>query len=141
MSGQRPPLGASVRGFAALVIVQELRRGDALERSLSRLAQGGVDPRLIAQARAAFEDLKDAAEQYRLWHEGWAEPTNQPSLSQPLEASVYMTTSEAGEALGGVSGEWVRRLVQSGRLAGHKVGRVWMVERASVDVWKARRAA
>lgn len=44
----------------------------------------------------------------------------------------FLTSSEAAERLG-YTRQHVRRLIRLGRLSGQKIGRDWMVPRASVE--------
>jgi excisionase family DNA binding protein len=47
----------------------------------------------------------------------------------------YITTPEAARVIG-VNGRRVRQLIQEGRLAGKRVGRDWLVERADAERYR-----
>lgn len=44
----------------------------------------------------------------------------------PFEGRAYVSTAEAGEYLG-ITGQTVRRLIDSGELPGRRVGHLWRV--------------
>lgn len=48
---------------------------------------------------------------------------------------VEISTDTAALALG-CSVEYVRRLCRSGRILGRRIGRAWLVDRASLDAWR-----
>jgi excisionase family DNA binding protein len=47
----------------------------------------------------------------------------------------YVTTSEAAEIIGCVDSR-VRQLLRAGKVAGRRVGRDWLVDRASAERWR-----
>jgi excisionase family DNA binding protein len=51
-----------------------------------------------------------------------------------------VTTGEAA-ALIGSSAEWVRRLARRGTLPGHRIGSVWLIDRAALDDYRHGRTA
>jgi hypothetical protein len=130
-----------VAGFPALALHRLLREYGpkhlaALERSVEL---GKVPPELLTETREVWADIAAAA---ALWvqSEGSisaasvegtlsAGPAETPSGSSPWE----ITTAEAGAMLH-LCPRRVVQLLAAGHLTGRKAGRVWLVERVSVEV-------
>ncbi len=55
------------------------------------------------------------------------------------ELNDYITTDEAAQILGVNSTQWVRDLVRTGRIAGVKAGRTWLVLRADVENFERKK--
>lgn len=95
----------------------------------ARVRADGVplSPRTLAFLRA----LHNTAEQ---------PPGSDAGTRPPHSATVEITAHQAAELLA-CSPEFVRRLARLGRLDGHKAGPVWLINRASLDVYRYGRSS
>jgi excisionase family DNA binding protein len=127
----RPPLlGAQLRGFPAFLFAPGIVR---------RVEELAADPRIpaerLAEARQFAAAAQSAAAEWVAWHQACSvDGTAEPDSAEPVRASAGddLTTRQAAELLG-VSPRWVRQLLDSGVLTGRLVGRVWVVDRSSVE--------
>lgn len=66
------------------------------------------------------------------------------SLSETIDDAPstleWVTVDQAAWVLGS-SAQWVRRLAMSGRLAAHRVGRNWRIDRRALDQYRYERTA
>jgi excisionase family DNA binding protein len=95
------------------------------------LSAGGADPGYLKELQVTLDGVDELA---RLWA-AWRASVDGRSEVAPAETvapSVYeVTTGEAAGILG-VSPRRVVQLLHEGALSGRRVGRTWLVDRASV---------
>lgn len=92
---------------------------------------------LAARCRADGTALSPRA--VRLLHALHNSAEQQPSSADgtppSAPATVELTAPEAAELLA-CSPEYVRRLARTGRLAGRRAGRAWLINRDSLDTYR-----
>lgn len=129
------PLAAPVRGFAAAVIVGDLRAAGWPGR-IERLSGNGLDSGYVRELRAAWADLRSARQQWEAWQA--SNGSSGGVGSDSAASSPEVTTGEAAVLLD-VSASRVRQLCRSGGLDAHRSHCRWLVSRVSVEVRKASR--
>jgi Helix-turn-helix domain len=141
--GNRPPLGANVRGASAWIVWQLLR--DPIR---TRIRQLELDPAVhrgvVRQLRGTAADLEEAARQYRDWIMGRSAADSAEASVTALDTGLdgpprWVDTSMVAASLG-CSERWVTQLCLTGRLAATKQGRSWLIDSTSVEDYKRRGA-
>jgi hypothetical protein len=135
----RAPLGAHGRGFAAWLFALELER--TLPVRLDSLA-GSASPELLAQARAALADLREAGCQWQAWRTAADGTAAIKSAVMPTDSRHDDISTGEAAAMLGVKPRRVRQLIDAAQLEGRLLGGRWLVSRQSVDMLReARRAS
>lgn len=126
----RPVLGASVAGFSAYVVALVL---DAdLPARIERLQANHADPALIAELRATWVTVAEAARQWAAWRASVDAIITALPAETPRELAREIDTGTAAGALG-VTSSRVRQMLRGGQLTGRRIdARTWVVDRASV---------
>jgi excisionase family DNA binding protein len=131
-------LGACVRGFSAMVLMQALH--DKLPQTIRELERNpNAHPDYARELRATWADLQMAGQAFLAWREVV------PSVAS-AEVPERLVGSDSGcvsppRDTGWVaarlnrSERWVRMLIASGRLAATKQGGRWLVDPASVEIY------
>jgi hypothetical protein len=122
-----------VRGFSAWLFALELEK--TLPARLDSLA---ASPELLAQARRALADLREAGSQWQAWRAS-LERSSEVAASETVSVSrEELTTGEVAQMLE-VTSDRVTQLLRAGLLAGRRAGRVWLVDAASVELLREAR--
>lgn len=147
MTGWHERPVATVPGFAARVILEQspalLRR----MREVELLWRGKGRPDLAEQMVLASAQLKVAA---RAWEDATGLPPTasvsgsaeaEASAGEGVSAPTDEISSEEASSMLKVSRRRIGQMVDERRLSGRKVGRSWVVDRASVVIELERRSA
>lgn len=134
MSAERPRLVAPVAGAAAAALVVVLDARLAVLATLA--ARGRISSGDLAEAREVFAAIREAASEWVA--RASPERSNETVLSAaPADCSEIDSAEAAG--LLNVSPRRVQQLLAAGELEGRRSGRVWLVSRASVLLWRDTR--
>jgi excisionase family DNA binding protein len=136
---ERPVLAAPVAGWAAYVIGAVL--DDALPARLVALARlverGQLHPDRLVEVQQAWAAIRAAGQQWKDWRASLDGSTAGPVTAIPAGlVSQEIDTTAAADLLG-VTPNRIRQLVRAGDLTGRRVGRTWLVDRASTELRKA----
>jgi len=115
-----------VSGFAAYLLLPGMRQ--RLERAQ---ADPRIAPELLAECRVQVAGVAAAADAWiasRVSVDGRSEVV----VTEMVSGSGQMSTAEAATVLG-VTPRRVVQLLADGTLEGERAGRVWLVDRASVQ--------
>jgi hypothetical protein len=123
-------LGAHVRGFSAWLFALELEK--TLPARLDSLS-GSAPPELLAQARAAFADLREAGGQWQVWRAS-LDRSSEVVVSEAVSPSREELTTEQVAQMLEVTSDRVTQLLRAGLLDGRRAGRVWLVDVGSVEL-------
>lgn len=139
MSAARRPRAAAVPGSAAWVVWTFLCR----QRIQEWLP--GVLPNLRAGEQAelteALRDLEELAGEYKAWLASDLGSSELPAAEPVAPLSHEISVREAAEVLR-VSGRRVRQLCADGTLEARRDnGWAWLIDRASVELYRRDRAA
>lgn len=133
MTSSRPPLGASVRGFAAWQFALLLR--EPLCQRIAELERSPhVHPGYLAELRATYAEVRHAGELWQEWAAICADENAKAVGTQIGSGSVKkqeLTPEEAAPMIKKTSAR-VRQLLLCGALTGRKVGGRWLIDRDSV---------
>jgi hypothetical protein len=138
------PLGAYVRGFSAIVVLQVCNeRLPQLIRQLQ--ADPNVDSGYAAELRATWRDIQAAAQMHLDWQQALPDVTSADAVPNAAGSDFLRPPPRdsgwAAERLQ-CSERWVRHLCVTGRLSALKKGGRWWVDPASVEVYlEAERGA
>lgn len=137
----RVPLGACLRGFSAMVVMQAL--GSRLPEMISQLERNpNAHPDCARELRATWADIRMAGWAYLDWRDTEVPQSaaaevplggDGPSLDRP-PVIAGLDTGEVAMRLRR-SERWVRQLCVSGRLLATKRGGQWWVDSASLQVY------
>jgi excisionase family DNA binding protein len=139
MAASRPPRGAYLPGFSAMVAVQILH--DRLPQMIRQLERNpNADPRAAQELRATWRNLKAASKEFLNWREELPSVT---SAEVPQQAAGSDSCGPLGWDLVGSVAErlecstrWVRQLINTGRLSATKTrSGHWLVDPASVELY------
>jgi uncharacterized protein (UPF0261 family) len=134
----RPPRGAYLPAFSAMVVMQALH--DRLPQTIQQLERNpNADSAYARELRNTWADLKAAGQEFQSWHAALPSVTSaevqlEQAGSDWLRSHPPMGTGWAAERLNR-SERWVRTLIASGRLAAVKQGGRWFVDPASVGIY------
>lgn len=132
---------APVGGYAAAQVASVL--DEHLPPRLARLARqaeaGRLHPDRVREVRVAWLALRQAG---ALWlrYESAVDGSAAGSVTATGPLSTEIDT-EAAAGLLGVSSNRVRQLVRSRRLVARRAGRVWLVDRVSVELYREEAAS
>lgn len=119
------------------VVVPDALAGEVLRRLVRDLEretrQSGA--RVSLRCSVLLLALHRAAERYERGPGTGAEQGTSPAEPTSVEISV----ADAAELLG-CSATWITRLARGGRIAGRRVGRTWLLDRASLDDYRGSAA-
>lgn len=126
-----PSLVAPVWGAGAAALVPALDQRLAVLERLSAL--GRINPAEVTQARQMFDLIRRAGREYVAGAAGGSAEV--VSAEVPRRSSQEVSSDDVASVLG-VTARRVRQLLSSELLTGRKAGRVWLVERASVETYR-----
>src|SRR5688500_16596153 len=111
------PLGACVRGFSAMAVMQACN--DRVPQMIKQLEQNpNYDARYARELRATWEDIQAAAGAYLDYRDQLPRVT---SAEVPADVAVGDSSSPSWDTVGSVaerlrcSTRWVRQLINTGR--------------------------
>lgn len=139
---EQPLTGALVRGFPAAVLAPILR--DVLPARIAHLAgraaAGHLDPAEVDDLRRTWVAIDQAADQWWAWRRGViAGGSAAGSVTITAARSTEIDTDTAAAILGRTTCR-VRQLIHTGHITAHRVGRVWLVDRESVELYREEAA-
>jgi len=144
-----PRLAAPVRGFAAWALILLVDRyGPEQMVALQRHAERGrLDPAYLTELQGSWAAIREAAQHWLAWERqsrpagdgpSSAAETVPPPGSVSQAPAAEIDTETAAKMLD-VSSSRIRQIIRSGKIAGRKVGRVWLVSVASVKAYLEER--
>jgi len=145
---RRPLLGAHIPALAAVWVLRRLNAAD-VEDSLRHLRSTGQGA-AAEQVAYGIGQLREAARQWEQRNrddgvsvDGSAEAAVAEiaprSGMRHGDSSAAVVSTGAAAGMLDVSERRVRQLLAGGLLAGQRIGRQWLVERDSVEAYKADR--
>jgi hypothetical protein len=136
-----PPLTvAPVGGYAAAVVAEILDQVLPLRLAhLTRQADAGrIHPEYLRELRLSWLAVRQAADMW-LTHSAAVNGSTAGVVAAIAPQSTEIDT-EAAAVLLRVTPNRVRQLVRSRRLVARRAGRVWMVDRRSVELYREEAA-
>jgi excisionase family DNA binding protein len=137
VAADRPLLGAQVYGYAAAVIAAVLDevlpgRLAVLQRAVDA---GMLHPDYLAELRLAWVATRQVGAVWLAWRAAAVDGSGCSPVTA-TDTSSYEVDTDGAAALLGVTANRVRQLVRCGRIRGRRVGRVWLVDRWSVLMYR-----